>query len=376
VLVSSGNVRLGSDEGAFAIRAAAGPLLGSAWTTRLVTLDDEALADGDVLVNTGGQWGPFEVTTQYWDAEPDVENSWEDIVEFSVGCRDGGLVVTELVDNDPTAVLAEVAGTYRVRVSARGRSDAADDLDEDGNINDDPEPREFYLIQAWPAPMLPPLAIRETTPDPQEVADAWERSARTLPEADAGLAAARRIGRDVDRAEGARTLSGATGSISVARVLPGTRRRLFTRFANGVSWSPGVPSWSFMGGPDYLKSGEPEYAIAGDHEDQLSGRHGSIRVVARVVERPARVVRAWNWFGPPPAAIGKSVEHWIDFLPTDSLVSTTLTQSKAADGQTQTEVVIEHTGLPIEWLDDMRAWWSYQFAVAEFDESTRMLNGS
>ena len=47
-------------------------------------------------------------------------------------------------------------GSYRVRVSARGRDAGADGEFADG-------PVDFYLLEIWPAPPEPDLIIRSTS---------------------------------------------------------------------------------------------------------------------------------------------------------------------------------------------------------------------
>lgn len=172
--------------------------------------DDDT--DGDLWVNTADQWGPFSVTTRLWSARPaDPGPEWEDVVELSVTSATG-LFATEMVDNDPQIVLAPEPGEYRLRVSARGRripdiSDE-DDLDLDAEL----PAKEWYLLEAWPAPATESVVVRLTSPYAEQVLDPPPRL--VIPEGDAGLAAAARIGRDVNGAPGARTLSGKSGSSS------------------------------------------------------------------------------------------------------------------------------------------------------------------
>jgi hypothetical protein len=102
----------------------------------------------------------------------------------------------------------------------------------------------------------------------------------------------------------------------------------FPSFANILSWSPGPTAWSYAGGHLDQNPELPTYGFAGDHPDQLSGSRGGIRTVFVEIDRPGRVVRGWNWMAPPP-------------------------------------VHIRHSGLPAEWVEDLRAWWHYQLAIAE-----------
>ncbi|MFC0842684.1 hypothetical protein ACFH04_02890 [Streptomyces noboritoensis] len=76
------------------------------------------------------------------------------MVETVITSTTGELVVAE-VDADPDAdrtdwpnLAATGAGTYRLRISVRGR-DAGADADY---LEEDEEPVEEHLLQAWPAP--------------------------------------------------------------------------------------------------------------------------------------------------------------------------------------------------------------------------------
>ena len=181
----------------------------------LVTVPPPDDEDGssDLWVQTADQWGPFSVTTRLWDmAPPDAGEEWEDVVEVSVTSTTG-LSATELVDNDPQIVLTPEPGQYRVRISARGRRvrdlDQADDLDDLDDLDADLPPKEWYLLEAWSAPPTDPTVVRLTSPYAAQVLNPPPRL--VIPEGEAGLAAAARIGRDVDGTPGARTLSGKTG---------------------------------------------------------------------------------------------------------------------------------------------------------------------
>ena len=259
----------------------------------LVKFLDGDEADRDLLVQTADQWGPFSVSTRLLDGPPGEPGpEWEDVVELSV-TTPAGLFVTELVDNDPQIELVSEPGEYRLRVSGRGRS-----IPDEDEEDEDPPPKEWYLFEMWAAPRADPVVVRLTSP--------WaERHLNTpaplvIPEAEAGLAASVRIGRDVDRGPGARALAGRLGSVRVSRTILGSRRRLFTRCAFLTTWSSTwlpAPSWSFTagGGVSEWTIGHEHWAWGRDHADQLAGSTGAIRWTFMEVARPARVARAWNW---------------------------------------------------------------------------------
>jgi uncharacterized protein YndB with AHSA1/START domain len=189
-----------------------------------------------------------------------------------------------------------------------------------------------------------------------------------VPEQEEGIAAAARIGRDVEGDPGARKLSGELGSVTVERTLEGTRRKLFRDFAYVMSWSaflyPSQGSWMFGGAWVDYELGEELNGYSADHPDQLTGRRGTISFTFVEVEKPARVVRRWNWLRPtrPDGVSGR--RDGVPVLVEDSVITTTLVESRP-DGVPWTTVRMVHSGLPVEWLDDMTAYWNMQLAIAD-----------
>lgn len=328
----------------------------------LVDLDAEALALGQFTIRTGNGFADAQVTTRIWDAppgEPSLE--WEDVVEVSLSVT-SSVVLTDPVESEPAVPLLQVPGRYRLRVSARGRV-LESDSDDHSAIDEQEEPVEFYLLEAWPAAPVPPTVLRADSVFSRHNDDS-PRALR-VPETDEGIAAAARIGRDIDRAIGFRELSGAVGTVHVRRAVPGTRRRLFSAMAHATSFSSHVApesSWTWSG-PWSEELGQEMYASSVDHADQLTGRTGTIRYSFAEVDRPRRAVRRWNWLVAPRP--GAPWEQWKPLLAADSVLTITLEEARDATGDAQTEIVIEHDGLPLEWIDDMTAWWDLQLAIVD-----------
>lgn len=336
----------------------------------LVTVPERAAGDEDaeLWVNTADQWGPFSVTTRLWSAPPaDPGAEWEDVVEVSVSSG-AGLIATEMVDNEPQIVLTRQPGEYRLRVSARGRRVVGHREDEDPESDDELRPKEWYLLELWPAPRTDPSVLRLTSPFADHVLH--PPPALVILEGEDGLAAAARIGRDVDGGPGARTLSGRSGSVSVARTMRGTRRRLFGYCAHVGSWSHvwlGLPTWSTAAGPGWDKAGGTEtWKYSHGSRDQLTGQ-GAVRTRFIVLDSPRKAIKTWNWVrrvgdrGPSPYVPGR------DVLAEDSVFTVELTQRRDDHGDPQTTVSITHEGLPVEWLDDMETYWAYQLSIADHD---------
>ena len=191
--------------------------------------------------------------------------------------------------------------------------------------------------------------------------------ALVIPEGEAGLAAAARIGRDVDGDPGARVLSGELGSVVVERTIRGTRRKLFRSCAYLDTWShvwtPDTTSWIFGGAWVNYELDKEMWAYSVDHSDQLTGRNGTVRSSFVEVEKPARAVRRWNWMQ-PRGENGNATWDDNPVLAADSIRTVALVESKR-DGEAWTTIRIEHDGLPVEWLDDMETYWAYQLSIAD-----------
>jgi hypothetical protein len=355
--------QIGSDCSCFVLRGAEDEVSGVAppEANTLVSGDFAADGSGEVLIHAADQWGPFAVSTQLLEAEPDVpEADWEDVVELSLTTT-GPTGVTDLEDNTPWLDLTTAPGSYRVRVLARGRRAS------DGPASRGASSRETYLIQAWPAPpsefavlrLTSSFAEAELNPPPVPVVAGAEQA----------LEAAARIGWDVDGRSGARVLSGERGEVTVERTIRGTRRRLFERCSHLVTWThvwADYPSWGFIGGG----GDDMDYAYAPeDCCDRLPGS-GTIRTRFLEVVSPARAVRTFEWCVPD----GQEQAAWqqMPFLATPTLMTVTLVQSRDEEKSPWTTITIRHEELPVEWCEDMQTYWAYQLAIADvFEFGTR-----
>jgi hypothetical protein len=340
------------------------PLEAEPWDgNTLVELSADVLAEGEFWIRAGDGFANALVTTRLHDAEPgEPASEWEDVVELSFASR-APVGVTDLIENDPWVALTDEPGEYRLRVSARSRlveMDPEDDLEVEN-----PEsavPAEFYLLDVWRAPRTEPAVRRLTGAFARHQ---LEGPPPPLPETDEGLAAAARIGRDLDQAPGARQLSGATESIEVVRTVPGTRRRLFVTCAHLTSFSTMVREgrgW-IRTGMHVEEPGAQLWCWGADEAtvDRLIGSRGAIYYRFLSVDRPRTAVRAWNWLRErrtPP-------REWPPVLAGETIVTTTLTQSRTIDGDPQTEIKIVHEGLPVEWAEDMQSWWGLQLAIID-----------
>ncbi len=353
---------LDSDHGVIVL---AGDVRAESWEDNSLLLVGVEEAMGDLWINTGSQWGPFEVTTALLESEAPLRDDYEDIVELSIEAL-GPVVVTELDGGGLGIPVVSSAGSYRLRVSARGRLHDRDRGDEDGEQELGEDPVEWYLVETWPAEPADRVVHRMRSVYALDYTD--EPQLLNIPEAAAGLAASQRIGRDVDGAPGARTLSGDRGSVTLTRRVRGTRRKMFLVVSHVTSWSGWrvmENSWIFGGGGEHYELGALRHAYSSDTADQLTGRTGTIISWFTEVDRPRRAVRLWNWGVKVP---GRPAWDTDMLLPTHTRVTTTLETTRDAHGDSWTTIVHEHSDVPVEWVDDLRDWWTMQLAIHEVEQ--------
>lgn len=125
--------------------------LGSVETDTLATSAEGSLivlGPGFVTVQTGIAYGPASLSVELHDGSPALSaSSWEVVEEGSITVDEAIHVLTldgEVVSPFDETLRHVDAGTYRVRVSARGR-----DLQWDMDVS---EPVESYAIDLWRAP--------------------------------------------------------------------------------------------------------------------------------------------------------------------------------------------------------------------------------
>ena len=109
------------------------------------------ISPGLAIVITGTQFGDVSLTVQSDDSDPGLDpRPWDEVVEVSVVSGAGGQGLAILSDGQGPGELQSLtpsgAGSYRIRVHARGRDAGANEDAVDGG------PVEDHLVQIWPAP--------------------------------------------------------------------------------------------------------------------------------------------------------------------------------------------------------------------------------
>lgn len=123
-------------------------------------------SDG-VYINLGRRSGgsPIRIILRNAAPQPDdlevAAPEWEDIVEVSFVLPEGrALRWTSWAGMDCGPLAGIAPGSYRLRVSAKGR-----DQGRDGEVSE--EPLDYYLIELWPAPSAPDVILRVGSDDAQ-----------------------------------------------------------------------------------------------------------------------------------------------------------------------------------------------------------------
>ncbi|MBA3781699.1 MAG: hypothetical protein H0X12_07590 [Nocardioides sp.] len=269
--------------------------------------------------------------------QPDAQTRYTKVVEVSVS---GGAVLGNDSGESHQVVALNEHGEFRVRMCV-DESDAA---------------RPVLLLESWPASAAAPVVVRGS--NRAEVVS----PRLLLPEAAAGLAAAARIGRDVDGGPDARRLTAQDGVAQSSVVLPGKPERLDGYFEKAHVWTPDLDG--FMWWYSWALDGPVAFMRHADHPDRLSGWKGALWTNSHPRDHsPHERVVWWNWLVPADgsARVDDDCQMARKLLTEDTIRTATLTQVPGSPAQTRAEIV--HTGLPVEWADDMTAWWTYQLAI-------------
>jgi hypothetical protein len=106
-----------------------------------------------VTVICGTHYGPIALHVERHDAAPRLDEAWDEILEFSVDVAET-LTVVELMGGGPELPpLVESAGTWRLRLHARGRDAGRDAQDPYGLY-------ESHALLLWPAAPRPVQVLR------------------------------------------------------------------------------------------------------------------------------------------------------------------------------------------------------------------------
>jgi len=113
---------------------------------------------GSLLLLTGLWVGGVGFAAELHDSRPDVDESWEEIVEVSFRPVSGETVLRQW-NGAVSWELGLEEGDYRVRYSA-----IAMDAGRSRNVREDDEPQtdDRYLLQFWPAALEPARLLKQT----------------------------------------------------------------------------------------------------------------------------------------------------------------------------------------------------------------------
>lgn len=122
---------------------------------------------GVLALITGLHTGDVALRVEAAEGEPELDPSWEDVVEVSFAPR-GPVRLVQWAAGASFA-LDLPATDYRVRYCARGMDDGRD---ADTLLDGEPTV-DSYLLQFWPAPAAPDAVVRQTSDAAGYFATAW-----------------------------------------------------------------------------------------------------------------------------------------------------------------------------------------------------------
>ncbi len=123
-----------------------------------------------LFLMTGLHTGIVGITIHLFDADPGIDDSWEEIVEVSFQAPKGKISLMEWAA-DQGVGMAVPAGSYRARYQGRAMQTASE---LDTNVNDTPV--DTYRLDFWSAPPAPDRIVKQTS----AVAAYWHDWARKL----------------------------------------------------------------------------------------------------------------------------------------------------------------------------------------------------
>lgn len=350
-------VELGSDERGFVLE---GPVPSRAISPAAppnTLFEWWPASDSDLsgfLVKTGSQWGPFRVLLRVLDIAPGPPaEQWEDVVEVSVDVSDA-VAISEIVQG-PVGNLLGAVGEYRMRVAARGRTEAAardSSLDEEDASADD-EAHEHYLVELWPAEPATAEVIRE---DSQYAKDSKDPPAPDWPaERDPGLSAAWAIVRELRGEPGASQLPGNLDTTMVELELPGTLTRVFNRVRHVFGWPPAQGGTA---SPDPMATAYHDATLP--EFDGIYEQVGHVATTLVELGKPNRIVLRWNWVLDGGGALCSRPR----LLSEDSTVTIILERTGGEDGDDpRTRVRLTHEGIPQAWVHHLESLWAWHLVA-------------
>lgn len=119
---------------------------------------------------TGLHTGPVGLTINLHDAAPELDESWEEIVEVPFHVSNGDITLVEW-GADQGVRMVVPSGDYRARYHGNAM-EAASDLD----TNTEEDPVDHYRLDLWPASPAPDRIVKQTS----AVAAYWHEWAGNL----------------------------------------------------------------------------------------------------------------------------------------------------------------------------------------------------
>ncbi|MCH8622338.1 hypothetical protein [Undibacterium sp. TS12] len=127
-----------------------------------------AAVPGSLFLITGLHTGEVEFTLEVLDAEPPIDDRWEEIVEVSLDVAELP-VLLESWGGDVICETPVGKGCYRVRYCALAMDEGHESLGEDGIV-------DFYRLSVWPSPKTGDVVVKQTS----QSARYWHETVRSF----------------------------------------------------------------------------------------------------------------------------------------------------------------------------------------------------
>lgn len=184
------------------------------------------------------------------------------------------------------------------------------------------------------------------------------------------MAAVRRIHSYLDDA---RHLSGERGTATAQRRMPGTRRRLFDFFEDPSDWLTQHSDGGSVHGRGYTLYCDHDYADDRSGEANLIVPSDGIVDYGIVETKPPEyTVATWTWIRLPAGRTGSRRQdgrRGTVLIPAQPQMTVRFDLMNAGrdDGTPTTLVRVTHDHVPVEWVDDLTAYWRWTLERGDYD---------
>jgi hypothetical protein len=302
---------------------------------------------------------------EVWAAAPaDDEGAWQEGFVSQIHIHpanpkiSGGTFTYDNLDWNSHQSFDVAPGFYNLRISGRGF-----DRDDDQG--------EEWRVQLWPAS---PSEAQDGQQGQPRRTSAYQPPPLVRPEPEfreAGVAAVRRIHRDLDEE---RTFSGVRATVTAERTLRARRVKLYEHFRYPL-WLTAAgarrPAGFMLEGVNGIRRHSDGGMFA--DERKIVACDGMIECEHLDGQKPAFSLSSWLWLRVTPGSAlpqargGAPGAMLVSADPPPMTLRFDLAQATGTGGQPVTTVRVTHDQVPVEWLEDLTAYWQWMLERVDYD---------